>query len=175
MKKQLILTSTWVYCITIQKKRRKPRNISSKPNHDRVALGCGCLGDVYRFFGDLKKAKDYNARARTIRKNELGLSHPKVANSYQNLGAICYDEGDLNKAMEYYKKALEIREKEKDPDQIAIATLYLNFGHVYYKLGKLEEAKDYHQRALELFTEHLGQNHKLTATANENLNMQVDL
>ena len=158
-------------------------------NFGQVHRELGNLGRVHHKQGHLKKARDYDNRARAIFLKKLGPDHVHVATTYSslgqvhrelgNLGRVHHKQGHLKKARDYDNRARAIFVKKLGPDHVHVATTYRNFGQmhrelgnlgrVHHKQGHLKKVRDYNNRARAIFLEKLGPGHVHVATTYSSL------
>ena len=126
-------------------------------NLGQVHRELGNLGRVHHKQGHLKKARDYDNRARAIFLKTLGPDHVHMATIYRNLdqvhrelgnlGRVHHKQGHLKKARDYNNRARAIFLKKLGPDYVHVATTYSSLGQVQRELSNLDRARDYYHRA----------------------------
>jgi tetratricopeptide (TPR) repeat protein len=121
------------------------------------------LGFCYGFFGDYKRALEYNKKALEIRLELFGERHPETASSFDSVGSKINLLRDYKHALEYSKKALEIRLElfgERHPET---ASSLDSVSTDYNGLRDYKLALEYSEKALKIRLELFGKHHPDTA------------
>ncbi|MFT4600978.1 MAG: signal transduction histidine kinase [Arenicella sp.] len=104
------------------------------------------LGDSYRIFDDLDKAKQLLENGREIYLELDDAQH--VAQADNKLGALWENYGDYQKALEYYMNALKTWEMLKDTHRIIKP--YINIAAVFDNTSRPLLALEYNKKAYEI-------------------------
>ena len=136
-----------------------------------IAQSYRSIGLLYTDMGYYDMALDYNEKALSIRKIELGEENEYTAQSECNIGYVYYNLGDFKKALEYYFKALTIQKKVHNDYHPSIAYSYNNIGGVYKRLGDYDHALEYYSKALDIREKILGLEHPDIATSYNNIGL----
>ena len=116
-----------------------------------------------------ERTGDLYQEALSIREQELGPSHPKVADSAYGLGSFYAYRGRLAEAQEQFQRSLDIREAALGPRHPSVAESLKNLGGVILFQGDAETAEGLLHRALGIQEEALGPNHPKVAEITEAL------
>jgi tetratricopeptide (TPR) repeat protein len=102
-------------------------------------------------------------QAISVRKKQLGMKHPDVAQSLHTLGNLYLNQSKFVRAERVYQRALAIREQQADSNSSLVGQSLNNLGNLYQAWGKYEKAESFYQRSLTTFEQHLGGTHPYVA------------
>jgi tetratricopeptide (TPR) repeat protein len=120
--------------------------------HLEIAETLEALADLVAFpFGEFRLAGTYYERALTIRKNQLGSTHPTVAVTLNRLGNLLASRGEHELALEKYDGVLAVLESSREPDRGLMAKVLNNRGRMLMvTLADYERALPMFERALQM-------------------------
>ena len=127
-------------------KQLKPNSIGLAKNYHRTAI-------VYKFFGDYKKALEYNQKSLTIKesKPKKGIKEQKsISFTYNNIAEIYRATGKYVKSLENYNLSLAIQERIFNQNNKHLSNIYSNLGGLYHTVGDYIKALEYHNKALKI-------------------------
>ena len=139
------------------------------PNHINTADSMLKLGIVYETLGDLKSAKDYMLRAKTILEDKLGPNHEDVAVVLTNLANVYFEENEVEMSEKYHLRALQIRKDSMGERDVAVAQSQYNLAVLYDDILDYEKAVKYYESAINIWNSTLGAAHPYVANALNNL------
>lgn len=106
------------------------------------------LATLYRNFGEVYKALDYNLYVVNIWEKVLPPEHLNLATPYNDLASAYSSLGEHQKSLDYNQKALAIYEKIFPQEHPNLATSYNNIALTYNDLGEHQKSLEYNQKAL---------------------------
>jgi eukaryotic-like serine/threonine-protein kinase len=127
------------------------------------------LGESYRFLGEPALAIRQHARARQLRSDQLGPSHPDTLTSMNNLALAYKDAGNFIEALPLYEETLEKRMAVLDPDHPDTLTSMNNLAMALRATGKYERALRLFEETLEKRKAKLDPDHPDTLLSMNNL------
>ena len=80
-------------------------------------------------------------RARAIREEQLGPTHPQTATNLNNLANLYYNQGKYEQAEPLYQQALSIYEEQLGPTHPRTASSLNSLALLYWNQGKYEQAE----------------------------------
>lgn len=104
-------------------------------------------------------------RVLELEEQELGASHPRLAETLNNLGTLYWAQGKYEQAEPLHLRALHILEQASASFPAQLAETLHNLGVLHYSQGQYEQAETLHQRALMIREQALGANHPDTASS----------
>lgn len=116
------------------------------PNKKQAALLYGNLGEIFKGWGPIERARDYLEQALQIYKEESNIIGQ--AKTLKDIGIIHYNSGKKDQALFFHKKALELFRETKDLHGEGIMLNYL--GRTYSGLGQSEQAEKQYEQALSI-------------------------
>jgi CHAT domain-containing protein/Flp pilus assembly protein TadD len=119
--------------------------------------------------GKYDEARQLAERALEIRRKELGIEHPDVAQSLNLLAVIYRFQGDYAKADQLNQQALAVRMNILGSEHPDVAQSLNNLATIYHEKGDYEKAEPLYQRALAIWERTLGAEHLQVATSLNNL------
>ncbi len=126
------------------------------------------LGNVHFYKGEYPQSQTLNQRALDIYRNNLGPSHPIVAEVLINLGAIQQDTGHYKEAEALHRQALGIIESYYGASHPKTASTLTLIGRALVLQSRLDEAVSLLTRALTIRERVYGPDHtQVASTVNE--------
>jgi tetratricopeptide (TPR) repeat protein len=136
------------------------------PQATELLNKAGCYLKARARYAD---AEPLLVRAYSIRKKQLGASHPSMASGLNNLAALYDDQGKYAKAEPLYLEALRINEHLLGSEHLWTLASRNNLAELYRAQGKDTEAEQLHRQVLEIREKYLGAKHPHTASSLNNL------
>ena len=121
------------------------------------------LGTVLQRLGDLDEAEKLMRQALTIHEQELGSTHPEVANTLYSLAGCLMGKGDFAGADAAYRRALEIYRQAYGDKHVTVASSLRELTVLARKQGHHREAEKLGLQALAAYNETVGPKHPWTA------------
>nr|WP_166154436.1 tetratricopeptide repeat protein [Neochlamydia sp. AcF84]NGY94340.1 hypothetical protein [Neochlamydia sp. AcF84] len=141
-------------------------------SHPDIACSLHSVGQVLRWLGRLKEAKEHYKQTLHMLRDLYGTqSHPHVAISLNNLGITLQALGFLKKAKNYYEQSQQMHlVLGGDNSNFEVGASLHNLGVVLQEMGQLEQAKQHYNQALQIYDELYGtQPHPNVAISLNNL------
>jgi eukaryotic-like serine/threonine-protein kinase len=113
------------------------------PDHPRVAVVLGNLGDVAMRLGRLEQATVYLTRAIVLKERGLDEDHPSLAFPLTVLGKVLIERGDAAAARLQLERALSLRETNPGVGRRLLAETQFGLARAYWNLEE-------HGKAIEL-------------------------
>lgn len=111
-----------------------------KKNDPLKAIILYNLALIYRIQKKFVKATPLLKRSIEIGENNLGATHPDLANYLALMGALYMFQDEDNEAIQYMERAVEIWKYSRSSKDPIVITTYENLVKLYNKTGKPEEA-----------------------------------
>jgi Flp pilus assembly protein TadD len=127
------------------------------------------IASLYYEQGRYIEAEPLHVRSLSIREQQLGKDHPKVAESLNNLALLYYSQGLYAKAEPLCRQSLSIWEQELGKDHPDVAVNLNNLALLYNSQGRYGEAESLYVRALSIREQQLGKDHFSVANSLNNL------
>ena len=137
--------------------------------HPDVALCLNNLAGLYYDQGRYSEAASLYQEVVAMRKRLLGDEHPDVAQSLNYLAEIYSDQGNYSEAELLYQEALTIRQRLFGNEDLEVAHSFMGLALLYENQERYSEAEPLYYKALKIREEKLGQEHRLTKSVSERL------
>ena len=121
--------------------------------------------------GRYREAEPLFQEALTIRREQLGGSHPNVATSLNSLASLYQAQGRYGEAEPLFQETLVIFREQLGDRHPDVASSLNNLALLYYDQGRYGEAEPLFREALVIVREQLGDRHPDVASSLNNLSL----
>ena len=129
----------------------------------KLAKTLSNAGSVYGRLGQVGRARDAFARAKTISLDKYGAEHPQMLSVYLNLGNALAGLHEPDDARPNLEAAARLADALPDVNPGLRASVYNSLGNLLMAEGELEGAQRALETALELRTQIYGEDHPIVA------------
>ncbi|MCF6319597.1 MAG: tetratricopeptide repeat protein, partial [Proteobacteria bacterium] len=130
--------------------------------HPELAKSLIQFHGVYRYRGELKKARELIEEAHNINLKVFGKDNIRTATSFNSLGVMSYEAGDIPKAIEYMYKAIAIYTQEQSIDYAGTLELKTNLSALLLMSERYIEAEKIAREVYTIQLNKLGETHDST-------------
>ena len=106
------------------------------------------VGDSYQALGDYETAIPLLQRAVEIRRTELPIGDPRLADALDVLGMVYWLSGDLAASLRCSEEILALREAEFGTEHVEYTQVLANLGNIHADMGRLDDAEELQRQAL---------------------------
>ena len=123
------------------------------------------MGSVYGRLGLYEEGRRLLEGALALQRRELGLGHPRVADTLVRLGELLHSERTFGEASEMLRRALRIRIGQLGPDHEQVATVRFLLARCLREEGELAQAEHLLREALDVLSRERGPDHPTVLSA----------
>jgi tetratricopeptide (TPR) repeat protein len=143
------------------------------PDHPRITVVLGSLGNSCYARGSYAEAAEYFERALSIIERSYGKNSPRYMGRLNNYAAALSSMGRPEEAEVIHRRILAYNTERFGPEDFRVAPSLENLGNVLTALGRYQEARESYEAALALKTKLHGADHPTVATSKMNLGVAM--